>query len=230
MAWRRFVLQPAAEIAGSMIHTTTGWTVSQLLEHLDTAAPYVAITGSIGVGKTHLAARLAEETGADLLIEQLDQPRLEAFYAEPSGQAWDMELEFLKQRTGLLSSDSDRRRDPGRLVLSDFWYDQSPAFARVWLPHEKQEAFLDLWRRSRRQVIQPKLIVLLECTADELHRRVRERGRHFERGLSKRQLGRIATAIAEQATAPDEGPLLRLNNDDAEATFEEVLAAIEAMQ
>jgi 2-amino-4-hydroxy-6-hydroxymethyldihydropteridine diphosphokinase len=230
MAWRRFVLEPAAEIAGSMLHPTTGWTVSRLLENLDTASPYVAITGSIGVGKTQLATRLAEESGANLIVEQLDQPRLEAFYAEPSGQAWDMELEFLQQRTALLSSDSDCWLEPGRIVLSDFWYDQSPAFASVWLPREKQEAFRDLWQRSRSRVVRPKLIVLLECEADELHRRVARRGRPFERGLSKEQLQRIALAIAQQATSPDEGPLLRLNNDDTEVAFAEALAAMEAMR
>ena len=42
MAWRRFVLEPAAEIAPAMLHPTTGWTLARLLEHLDTAPDYVA--------------------------------------------------------------------------------------------------------------------------------------------------------------------------------------------
>ena len=42
MAWRRFVLEPAAEVAGAMLHPTIGWTIARLLEHLNTARPYVA--------------------------------------------------------------------------------------------------------------------------------------------------------------------------------------------
>jgi len=230
MAWRRFVLEPAAEIAGSMLHPTIGWTISKLLDHLNTGPAYVAITGSIGVGKTHLATRLAEETGAKLLIEQLNDRRLETFYADTAGQAWDTELEFLEQRTRLLSRDAAPWPGPGRLVISDFWYDQSPAFARVWLPDEKQESFIEHWRRSRRRVVCAKLIVLLECSPAELHRRVAGRDRPFECGLSERRLEQIGLAIAEQTTAPDQGPVLRLTNDDPEAVFEEVLAAIGAMQ
>src|SRR5690606_10760471 len=38
MAFRRFVLRPAAEIAAEMVHPEIGWTMEQLLMHLETAA------------------------------------------------------------------------------------------------------------------------------------------------------------------------------------------------
>ena len=78
MAWRRFVLEPAAEIAPSMVHPTTGWTVARLLEHLNTTPPYVAIAGGIGAGKTRLAEQLAPRADARLIAEQPDLERLEA--------------------------------------------------------------------------------------------------------------------------------------------------------
>ena len=64
MAWRRFVLEPAAEVAGSMMHPTIGWSVARLLAHLNQSMPYVAVTGPIAAGKTRLAERLAEAISA----------------------------------------------------------------------------------------------------------------------------------------------------------------------
>jgi 2-amino-4-hydroxy-6-hydroxymethyldihydropteridine diphosphokinase len=45
MAYRRFVLQPAAEIAPWMPHLESGWTVQRLLEHLDRGENAVAVAG-----------------------------------------------------------------------------------------------------------------------------------------------------------------------------------------
>ena len=72
MAWRRFVLEPAAEVAGSMIHPTIRWTLARLLAHLNESMPYVAITGPIAAGKTRLAERLAGEIAGRLISEQPD--------------------------------------------------------------------------------------------------------------------------------------------------------------
>ena len=38
LACRRFVLAPAAEVAGTMLHPTIRWSIAQLLGHLDTVA------------------------------------------------------------------------------------------------------------------------------------------------------------------------------------------------
>jgi len=72
---RRFVLEPAAEVAADMLHPTIGWTVARLLMHLNSAQPYVAITGPIAAGKTRLAERLAAAISAHLIVERPDWPR-----------------------------------------------------------------------------------------------------------------------------------------------------------
>ena len=230
MAWRRFVLQGAVEIAPSMIHPTTGWTISRLWDHLNTAVPYVAIAGSIGVGKTQLAERLARRAPVRWIAERPDVSRLDAFYANPAGNAWDMEIEFLGQRTRLLAADSADFAHRRQWTVSDFWFDQSAAFAEVWLPADRLEAFLRRWSEARAGVIRPKLIVLLEAPAEELLRRVRHRGRRGERTLTARQLERIARAIADRADRPDQGPVMKLSAKDPNRILDEVHAAMQAMQ
>lgn len=229
MAWRRFVLEPAAEIAPQMLHPTTGWTVARLLEHLDTSPSYVAVAGPIGVGKSHFARRLAQGAGAELMAEEVDSSRLAEFYANPSGTAWEMELEFLHQRGQRLAADH-ARWSTGRLVASDFWFDQSLAFAGVWLTEERREAFRREWERVGLGVARPKLLVLLDAPPEELRERIRRRGRPGEQGLSPDVLERIRRAILDRAGQPGVGPVLRLAYDDPQAALDEVLAAIEAMR
>ena len=227
MAWRRFVLEPAAEVAGAMLHPTIRWTIARLLTHLNSAPPYVAITGPIAAGKTQLAQRLAAAISARLLVEQPDWDLLDVFYANPAGHGWQTELEFLRQRARLLAR---RRVLTPNWTVSDFWFDQSAAFARAWLPAEQLPAYLDQYEQLRRDVVRPKLIVLLDAPAEELLARVRGRGRGCERRLTAEQLDRIRQAVREQAGRPELGPVLHAGGDDREAVFAEVLAAVRGME
>lgn len=94
MSFRRFVLQPAAEIAPDWVHPTLGWDLATLWHHIDQATNYVAIAGPIGSGKKELArdvvrrmselhqidVRLLEEVRpADFLIGE------ETAIAQPTG-------------------------------------------------------------------------------------------------------------------------------------------------
>ncbi len=256
MAWRRFVLEPAAEVAGAMTHATIGWSVARLLAHLNESVPYVAVTGPIAAGKTRLAERLADAISGRLILEQPDWSRLDAFYADPAGHAWATELEFLAERTRLLgvtkvgvtkvSGTVCAKHPEGRSgkrfltpfspppfshwAVSDFWFDQSAAFARAWLPAERMEAFLERYERSRQAVVRPRLVVLLDAPADELVRRIHGRGRQCERRLTAEQLQRIRQAVIEQAARPGVGPVLRGGDADPDAVFVEVLAAVLGME
>jgi len=115
-------------------------------------------------------------------------------------------------------------------AVSDFWFDQSAAFARAWLPAERIEAFLERYERARQTVVRPRLIVLLDAPAGELLSRVRGRGRACERRLTTEQLERIRQAVIDQAARPDVGPVLRAGSDDPDAVLAEVLAAVRGME
>ena len=60
---------------------------------------YVAIEGTIGVGKTSLAKLISERLGAKLVLEEFqDNPFLADFYEDPERHAFQTQLWFLLQR------------------------------------------------------------------------------------------------------------------------------------
>jgi gluconate kinase len=209
MAWRRFVLAPAALVAGGMIHPQTGWTVRQLLEHLDATPWYVAIDGAPGSGKTAVARQVAQRSGARLMEAS----------STPAGTS-----EWLEEVLPRLKADRPEWRQSDVATVSDFWLEGSAAAGRHLLPPAVREAYRTGWDQLRAGLVRPRLIVVLEPPAEPTARRERGRGR------SVAQNERITAAIVDVAQRPGQGPLLRLPGGNFEAAADEILAALEAMQ
>ncbi|MEO8496647.1 MAG: 2-amino-4-hydroxy-6-hydroxymethyldihydropteridine diphosphokinase, partial [Planctomycetota bacterium] len=217
MAFRRFVLKPATEIAPNMSHPTLGRSIMQLLEHLDQALNYVAITGVPGAGKSPcvkslLAKSVAARIGANAILETRPDGRLAERAASPSLQT---ELEFLRDRCALLRGVMPSGNLP--YVISDFWLGQSRAYAKE-LPPDECEQVESAWMKCYQQVASPKLIVFVERNFDDLlHDQKTEPFVAIQRHLR------------EQLLEPGQPPSLMLNTANPSWNEDEVAAAILAM-
>jgi 2-amino-4-hydroxy-6-hydroxymethyldihydropteridine diphosphokinase len=201
MAWRRFVLEPASQIAPSMTHPVIGWTIARLLEHLNSSPRYVAVTGAASPENTRFVRCVARACPVDLL---LDAPRRAA---NPSGPRPAVALECLRRRARALAVGNPRWPQPPRYTVSDFWFDETRALALSRIAECEPSRVFRLWRRLKPRVASPRLIVWLDVPAPTGLRR------DFQRQLHRR----------------DVGPVLRIEDPQSPEALDEVVAAIQAM-
>jgi deoxyadenosine/deoxycytidine kinase len=69
---------------------------------------HIAVEGPIGVGKTSFVELLARKFDAHRVLEQIDNPFLDAFYQDKSGAAFQAQLFFLLSRYRQLQDLSQR--------------------------------------------------------------------------------------------------------------------------
>jgi len=82
MATRRFVLEPAAEIARDLPYPIAACTVGDLLDNISESDPFVAVVGVPGSGAAEVAAAVAEATLGRLIRAPAPWPLTEG---RPSG-------------------------------------------------------------------------------------------------------------------------------------------------
>lgn len=229
MAWRRFVLAPAAEVAPRMVHPAIGWTIEQLLNHLQTARPYLAITGPPGSGKSLLAAALARRAGGRLLCDPHSAP-LAPHPGESAGSAVPIELEFIRRRAELLAPSAPAWSGQASLWVSDFWFGQTPAYAQTALGGSQLDAVIRRWREASDWVCPPKLIAIVDAPPEWCADRVATPAALEAAGPAiAARIAEIRSAILAAADQPGLGPVLRLDGRDADPALEELTAAVAAM-
>ena len=154
MTFRRFVLEPAAEIAGTMRHPATGHTIDELLENIDRRPRYVALAGKSQEKKRKLAAILAAKCDGILISDpDSDEPL-----------SLEQATEQLNRRAELLTeSDLDLQKTS----ISDFWIGELLCDATEELNESDVHDLAEALRTRRIGIAQPTLLIVLDDSNPE---------------------------------------------------------------
>jgi deoxyguanosine kinase len=196
---------------------------------------HIAVEGPIGAGKTSLARRLADRTGAHLLLEQPEaNPFLERFYRDSARFALPTQLFFLFQRVQQLAEVT--QQDLFRhLVVADFLLDKDPLFARLNLAADELKLYRQMLAHLAPQPPAPDLVIYLQAPAGQLIERVNRRAIAAEAGISEAYLRALVDAYLAFFHHYDAAPVLMVNTEhlnpvERDADFELLLTRIDRMR
>ncbi|MCU0611488.1 MAG: deoxynucleoside kinase [Candidatus Eisenbacteria bacterium] len=146
---------------------------------------FVAIEGVIGVGKTCLVRRLAERLDARLILEQVEEnPFLAHFYRDPERYAFQVQVFFLLSRFKQQQQigQADVFMD---MVVSDYMFAKDRIFARLNLDDQELVLYERIAEVLEKSAAQPDLVVYLQARTEVIMQRIKERGRSFEKRISR---------------------------------------------
>lgn len=196
---------------------------------------YIVVEGPIGAGKTSLARRLAEATGASTLLEDPGaNPFLPGFYQDHARYALPAQLFFLFQRVNQV-------RDLGQAdmfrhaTVADFILDKDPLFARLTLNDDELNLYQQIYASIKPQSATPDLVIYLQASTEVLAERVRRRGLAYEAPITGDYLLRLGETYARFFYQYDEAPVLIVNSEhlnfvESPADFDLLIERIIAMR
>lgn len=179
---------------------------------------HIAIEGPIGVGKTSLAERIADEFGGMLIKEQFEEnPFLPDFYRDPTRHAFATQIFFLLQRFKQLSEirSADLFHD---VIISDYIFEKDKIFAYINLSEPELRLYEDVERNLEADTPKPDLVVYLQATSEALIRRIRNRGRSYEKHIDEDYLDKLCQAYNYFFFNYDSSPVLVVNTENLDLT------------
>jgi len=175
---------------------------------------YVAIEGTIGVGKTSLANLFSEKLGAKLILEAFeDNPFLTDFYEDPESNAFQTQLWFLLQR--YQQQQELRQVDMFQhLVVTDYMFVKDRLFAALNLNEKEMSLYDSVAKMMEKNIIHPDLVIFLQADTETLMENISKRGRDFEKNMSEDYIDALNQVYNEYFFRYQETPLIIINTNN----------------
>jgi deoxyadenosine/deoxycytidine kinase len=174
---------------------------------------YIAIEGSIGVGKTSLVEALASRFDTAKVLESIENPFLVDFYNDRPGAAFQAQLFFLLSRYRQLM-DLAQKDLFSRLVITDYILEKDKIFAYLNLTDDELIIYDKLFSLLEENVPRPDLVIYLQAGTDVLMDRIRKRRREYEANISEKYIAEVNRSYNHYFFHYDATPLLVVNTSE----------------
>ncbi|WP_339849012.1 deoxynucleoside kinase [Paenibacillus sp. FSL W7-1088] len=148
------------------------------------SAPFIAVEGPIGAGKTTLATMLSQELNLPLVKEIVEEnPFLASFYQDIDEWSFQLEMFFLCNRFKQLEDTGVHYIKKNTPVISDYHIYKNMIFAERTLKGTKRDKYRQIYHLLTDDLPKPNLVLYIEAELDTLMKRINKRGRSFEQDM-----------------------------------------------
>ena len=128
---------------------------------------HIAIEGTIGVGKTSLAKKLAECLDARLILEEFeDNPFLSEFYNNKDRYAFQTQLFFLLSRYRQ-QQELNQTNLFNKAIVADYMFIKDRLFAALNLSDNEMSLYNSVANILEKNIVHPDLVIFLQADTDK---------------------------------------------------------------
>ena len=178
---------------------------------------FIAVAGNIGVGKSTLTTMLSERLGWEPFFEAVaENPYLADFYQDMRQWSFHSQVFFLSRRLRDHRQILDR---PGTVVQDRSVYEDAEIFAenlfrQGQMTERDYRTYRGLYEAMALFLPPPDLVVYLRASVPTLLKRIRRRGRDFERRVSAEYLEQLNRLYEEWTERFSLCPVLTVPSDN----------------
>lgn len=182
-------------------------------------APFIAIEGPIGIGKTSLAKKVSTHFGFHLLNEIVEEnPFLDKFYDDIDAWSFQTEMFFLCNRFKQLEDLETKYLSQNKPVVADYHIFKNMIFAKRTLPQNKYEKYDQIYQILTEDMPKPNMIIYIYADLDTIMKRIKQRDRELEHNIQREYIKQLAEDYDRYLSAFElqhpETPVIRINGDD----------------
>jgi deoxyadenosine/deoxycytidine kinase len=177
----------------------------------------VLVAGNIGAGKTSLTERLGQRLGWHTAYESVeDNPYLPDFYGDMRAWSFHLQIFFLGHRARQHERLSSMTTSA---IVDRSIYEDAHIFARALhelgnMSTRDHEAYRNLYQLVVNKLPRPDLLIYIKTSVPTLRRRIAQRGRAMETGITDEYLALLGRYYEEWIAAFDICPVLTVPGDD----------------